>query len=70
MPVAVGDNRKEGGTGMKISELVADLLNVKNEYGDIECLNQSMKDILLKNTLNLRLLLKTILKISKLSICA
>lgn len=35
---------------MKISELVADLLNVKNEYGDLECLNQNMKSIYLKPT--------------------
>lgn len=35
---------------MKVSELVAELLNVKNEYGDIECLNQSMKDIYFKPT--------------------
>lgn len=35
---------------MKISELVADLLNVKNEYGDLECLNQNMKSMYLKPT--------------------
>lgn len=35
---------------MKISELVADLLNVKNEYGDLECLNQNMKVMYLKPT--------------------
>ena len=30
---------------MVITQLVADLQKAKNKYGDIACLNQSMKDI-------------------------
>lgn len=30
---------------MVITQLVADLQKAKNKYGDITCLNQSMKDI-------------------------
>lgn len=30
---------------MKVSEMIADLQNLKNEYGDVECINSFGKNI-------------------------